>query len=45
MIQVAWKYLEARGSLTNRLLLDKNGLNVKRSSFACASLAGCPTSR
>jgi hypothetical protein len=39
MIQVAWDYLAAHGSLTNRFLLDKDGLNVKRSSFVCALLA------
>jgi hypothetical protein len=35
-------YLQAHGSLTNRLLLDKDGLNVKRSSFVCALLARLP---
>ena len=42
MIQVAWDYLAAHGSLTNRYLLDTDGLNVKRSSFVCALLARLP---
>ena len=42
MIQVAWDYLQAHGSLTSRYLLDKDGLNVKRSSFVCALLARLP---
>ena len=32
----------AHGTLTNRHLLDKDGLNVKRSSFVCALLARLP---
>jgi len=42
MIQIAWDYLHAHGSLTNRHLLDRDGLNVKRSSFVCALLARLP---
>jgi hypothetical protein len=42
MIQVAWDYLQAHGTLTNRFLLDTDGLNVKRSSFVCALLARLP---
>ena len=42
MIQVAWDYLQAYGTLTHRFLLDKDGLNVKRSSFVCALLARLP---
>lgn len=42
MIQVAWEWLLARGTLTNRFLLDTDGLNVKRSSFVCALLARLP---
>jgi hypothetical protein len=42
MIQVAWDWLEAHGSLTNRHLLATDGLNVKRSSFVCALLACLP---
>jgi hypothetical protein len=42
MIQVAWEWLLARGQLTNRFLLDTDGLNVKRSSFVCALLARLP---
>ncbi|MBI1944638.1 MAG: hypothetical protein HYS27_03020 [Deltaproteobacteria bacterium] len=42
MIELAWDYLRAHGSLTNKLLLDKDGLNVKRSSFVCALLARLP---
>jgi HKD family nuclease len=45
MIQVAWDWLTARGTLTNRHLLDKDGLNVKRSSFVCALLARLPSVR
>ena len=39
MIQVAYDRLRAHGTLTNRFLLDTDGLNVKRSSFVCALLA------
>ena len=42
MIQIAWDWLRAHGSLSNRFLLDKDGLNVKRSSFVCALLAQLP---
>jgi hypothetical protein len=42
MIQIAWEWLLAHGTLTNRHLLDKDGLNVKRSSFVCALLARLP---
>jgi hypothetical protein len=42
MIQVAWEWLVARGRLTNRFLLDTDGLNVKRSSFVCALLSRLP---
>jgi hypothetical protein len=42
MIQVAWDWLRAHGSLTNRFLLADDGLNVKRSSFVCALLARLP---
>ena len=42
MIQSAWEYLQAHGSLTNRHLLSTDGLNVKRSSFVCALLARLP---
>jgi hypothetical protein len=42
MIQVAWDWLEAHGTLTNRHLLATDGLNVKRSSFVCALLATLP---
>ena len=42
MIQIAWDYLRAHGTLTNRYLQASDGLNVKRSSFVCALLAGLP---
>jgi len=42
MIQIAWEWLTAHGTLANRHLLDKDGLNVKRSSFVCALLARLP---
>ena len=42
MIQVAYDWLRAHGTLTNRFLLDTDGLNVKRSSFVCALLARLP---
>lgn len=42
MIEVAWDYLRSHGRLTNRFLLDTDGLNVKRSSFVCALLAKLP---
>jgi hypothetical protein len=45
MIQVAWDYLNAHGSLTNRHLLDKNGLNVKRSSLSVHYWPDCPRSK
>jgi HKD family nuclease len=42
MFQLAWEYLAAHGSLTNRHLLATNGLNVKRSSAVMAILARLP---
>ncbi|UAL31146.1 hypothetical protein K8W59_06655 [Nocardioides rotundus] len=42
MVDVAWRRLHERGSLTNRELLASEGLNVKRSSFVCALLAQLP---
>lgn len=42
MIQRAWDHLAMHGSLTNRELLDAQGLNVKRSSAVCALLARLP---
>jgi hypothetical protein len=45
MIQIAWDWLSAHGSLTNRWLLSDDGLNVKRSSFVCALLARLPDVR
>jgi hypothetical protein len=42
MIDLAWEYLEAHGSLTNAYLLSSDGLNVKRSSAVCAILACLP---
>ena len=45
MIQIAWEWLTAHGTLTNRHLLAKDGLNVKRSSFVCALLARLPAVR
>ncbi len=42
MIQSAWDYLKAHGTLSNRFLLSGDGLNVKRSSFVCALLARLP---
>jgi hypothetical protein len=42
MIQSAWEYLEAHGTLSNRFLLSGDGLNVKRSSFVCALLGRLP---
>lgn len=42
MLEVAWDYLRAHGRLTNRFLLDVDGLNVKRSSFVCALLSTLP---
>ena len=42
MIQNAWEYLAAHGTLTNRRLLSADGLTVKRSSFVCALLATLP---
>ena len=41
-VQVAWDWLQAHGSLTNRHLVATDGLNVKRSSFVCALLAVFP---
>jgi len=40
MIGLAWDYLRAHGTLTNRYLLDI--LHVHRSSFVCALLARLP---
>jgi HKD family nuclease len=42
MFNIAWDYLVAHGRLTNRHLLDSDGLNVKRSSAVCAVLALLP---
>ena len=42
MIQSAWDYLQAHGSLSYRFLLSSDGLNVKRSSFVCALPARLP---
>lgn len=42
MIQSAWDYLKAHGSLTNKYLLAGDGLNVKRSAAVCAILARLP---
>lgn len=42
MIVVAWERLTSRGRLTNAELLATNDLNVKRSSFVCATLAWLP---
>jgi hypothetical protein len=39
MIQIAWDWLHANGSITARFLVATGGLNVKRSSFVCALLA------
>jgi len=45
MIQVAWEWLSTHGTLSNQYLLSDDGLNVKRSSFVCALLAGLPSVR
>lgn len=42
MFELAWDHLRAHSSLTNRYLLDTNGLNVKRSSGVMAILAKLP---
>ncbi len=42
MIELAWDWLVAHGTLTNRHLLATGGLNVKRSSLVCALLARLP---
>jgi hypothetical protein len=42
MIQIAWDWLQAHGSITARFLVAADGLNVKRSSFVCALLARLP---
>lgn len=42
MFNIAWDWLRAHGSLTNRYLLSSDGLNVKRSSAVCAMLAQLP---
>lgn len=42
MIELAYSYLQTHGRLTNRYLLARDGLNVKRSSFVCALLAKLP---
>jgi hypothetical protein len=42
MLALAWEYLLAHGTLTNRHLLAADGLNVKRSSAVCAVLARLP---
>jgi hypothetical protein len=39
MIQIAWDWLHAHGSITARFLVVTDALNVKRSSFVCALLA------
>lgn len=43
MFNLAWDYLRANGTLTNRFLLDD--LNVKRSSAVCAILGRLPPVR
>ena len=45
MFNIAWEYLAAHGRLSNRYLLDTDGLNVKRSSAVCAVLARLPSVR
>lgn len=42
MLEIAWEWLVAHGTLTNRWLLATDGLNVKRSSFVCALLTRFP---
>jgi hypothetical protein len=42
MLTLAWEYLLAHGTLTNRHRLATGGLNVKRSSAVCAVLARLP---
>jgi len=42
MIQIAYDWLRAHGTLTNRFLVATDGLNVKRSSFVCELLARLP---
>jgi hypothetical protein len=42
MLALAWEYLLAHGTLTNRHLLATDGLNVKRSSAVCGILARLP---
>jgi hypothetical protein len=42
MLNVAWRHLQAHGTLTNSYLLATDGLNVKRSSAVCALLAALP---
>jgi hypothetical protein len=42
MLALAWEYLLAHGTQTNRHLLAADGLNVKRSSAVCAILARLP---
>jgi hypothetical protein len=42
MIQIAWEWLQAYGSIAARFLVANDGLNVKRSSFVCALLARLP---
>lgn len=42
MIQIAWDWLQARGTITARFLVADDGLNVKRSSFVCGLLARLP---
>jgi hypothetical protein len=42
MLTLAWEYLLAHGTLTNRHLLATDGLNVKRSSAVCAVLDRLP---
>jgi hypothetical protein len=42
MLELAYSYLLQHGRLSNRYLLDTEGLNVKRSSAVCAMLARLP---
>jgi hypothetical protein len=42
MLTLAWEYLLAHGTLTNRHLLATYGLNVERSSAGCTILARLP---
>lgn len=42
MFELAWEHLRTHAELSNRYLLAKDGLNVKRSSAVCAVLARLP---